>query len=155
VATLRLKPLWERAKPILDTVPERSAVHGKRHTPQGAIELQNVSFAYPDGPDVLHGIDLKIEPGEFLAIVGTSGSGKSTLFRLLLGFELPHTGHVLIDGHDVAELDLQRMRRGVGTVLQTGRLWAGDLYTNIVGASNQDVEAAWEAARLAGVAGDI
>jgi ATP-binding cassette subfamily C protein len=155
VAALRLKPLWERAKPILDTVPERSAVHGKRHTPQGGIELQGVAFAYPDGPDVLKGIDLEVEPGEFLAIVGTSGSGKSTLFRLLLGFEAPRTGRVLIDGHDLAELDLQRMRRGVGTVLQTGRLWAGDLYTNIVGASNLDVQAAWEAARLAGVAGDI
>ncbi|QJR14053.1 ATP-binding cassette domain-containing protein [Usitatibacter palustris] len=152
---LRLKPTWERAKPILETPPERSAVGGVRHTPRGEVSLEGVSFAYPDGPDILHGIDLKVRAGEFIAIVGASGSGKTTLFRLLLGFEAPRAGRVSFDGIDVAKLDLQRLRRGVGTVLQSGKLWAGDLFTNIVGASNADVTAAWEAARLAGVAADI
>jgi len=152
---LHLKPLWERAKPILETLPEGGAENRKRHEPRGAVRLEGVRFAYPDGEDVLHGIDLDIRKGEFVALVGPSGSGKSTLIRLLLGFESPRDGRVLFDGEDLSTLHLAHLRRRVGTVLQGGRLWAGDLYTNIVGAANLPVEAAWEAARAAGLAEDI
>jgi ATP-binding cassette subfamily C protein len=155
MSVLRLKPLWERAKPILETIPETGDPTRERHDPQGRVALQGVSFGYADGPPVLHGIDLEIAPGEFVALVGASGSGKSTLFRLLLGFESPTAGRVTYDGKDLASLDVRRLRRGIGTVLQAGRLWAGDLYTNIAGAANVDVERAWEAARLAGIAADI
>jgi len=152
---LRLKPVWERARPILQAVPEAAASQGNPHDPMGAITLDNVSFGYPDGPEVLHEVSLDIAPGEFIAIVGTSGSGKSTLFRLLLGFETPSRGQVRYDGQDLVTLDVRRVRRGLGTVLQNGRLWPGDLYTNIVGASNADVGVAWEAAKRAGIAADI
>ncbi len=155
MSVLRLKPVWERAKPILETVPENSAGRSVRHDPKGAISLKGVSFAYAGGPEVLHDIDLEIRPGEFVAIVGSSGSGKSTLLRLLLGFEQPTRGTIRYDGLDLATLDLRRLRRGIGTVLQGGRLWAGDLYTNIAGAANLDVAAAWEAARRAGIASEI
>ena len=150
-----LAPVWERARPILDTPPEDS-VRGKiRHHPQGAIDFAGVSFAYPGGPVVLDGIDLSIRPGEFVAIVGASGSGKSTLLRLLLGFEFPGSGTVRFDGRVLPALDLKTLRGDIGTVLQSGRLWGGDILTNIVGATSLTVDDAWEAARAAGLAADI
>ncbi len=152
---VNLKPVWDRARPILETPPEDSGAAGERHDPQGAIELEKVSFAYPGGPVVLHEIDLAIRPGEFVAIVGASGSGKSTLLRLLLGFESPSAGAVRFDAKDLATLDLRHLRRRLGTVLQNGKLWAGDILTNIVAAHPVGVEAAWEAAKRAGLERDI
>jgi ATP-binding cassette subfamily C protein len=152
---VNLKPLWDRARPILETLPEDSGQAGEHHDPRGAIALEGVSFAYPGGPDVLDGIDLVIGEGEFVAIVGASGSGKSTLLRLLLGFERPRTGTVRYDGKDLAQLDLRHLRARLGTVLQSGKLWSGDLLANILGASSLGVEAAWDAARKAGLAADI
>ena len=150
-----LAPVWERARPILATPPE-DGVRGKiRHDPKGAIDFVGVSFAYPGGPEVLSGIDLSILPGEFVAIVGASGSGKSTLLRLLLGFEFPGHGTVRFDGRVLPALDLKSLRARIGTVLQGGRLWAGDILTNIVGATSLTVDDAWEAARAAGLATDI
>ena len=155
IALAALAPVWERAKPILATPPE-DAVRGRiRHEPQGAIDFVGVSFAYPGGPEVLTGIDLSIRPGEFVAIVGASGSGKSTLLRLLLGFEFPTSGTVRFDGRVLQALDLRTLRGRIGTVLQGGRLWAGDILANIVGATRLTVDDAWTAARAAGLAADI
>jgi ATP-binding cassette subfamily C protein len=155
IDVVNLKPVWDRARPILETPPEDSGIARMRHEPGGAIELRGVSFAYPGSGDVLRGIDLAIRPGEFVAIVGPSGSGKSTLLRLLLGFERPREGHIRFDGLDLATLDLRRLRRRIGTVLQNGKLWAGDLLSNIAGANNASPEAAWEAVKLAGLDRDI
>ena len=152
---VNLKPVWDRARPILETPPEDAEGGGERHEPRGGVRLESVRFAYPGGPDVLHGVDLDIRPAEFVAIVGASGSGKSTLLRLLLGFERPREGRVLYDGKDLASLDLRHLRARLGTVLQGGRLWAGDLLTNILGASALGADAAWDAARRAGLAADI
>jgi ATP-binding cassette subfamily C protein len=152
---VNLKPVWDRARPILETPPEDSGRQGLAHEPQGRIELRAVSFAYPGGPVVLEDIDLVIEPGEFVAIVGASGSGKSTLLRLLLGFESPAIGQVAYDARDLATLDLRHLRRRIGTVLQGGKLWGGDILTNIAGANNIDANAALEAARRAGLERDI
>jgi len=159
LAVAGLKPVWDRAKPILETPPEDAAAGAGRHEPLGAIALQGVAFAYPDGPPdgsmVLDGIDLDVKPGEFVAIVGPSGSGKSTLLRLLLGFERPTAGTVRYDGRDLDAIDVPWLRRRMGTVLQGGKLWAGDLYTNIAGASSASLDSAWDAARRAGLAADI
>ena len=152
---VNLKPVWDRARPILETQPEDSGAAGAQHEPRGAIRLEHASFAYPGGPTVLHDIDLAIAPGEFVAIVGASGSGKSTLLRLLLGFETPAIGAVRYDGSDLRELDVRYLRKRLGTVLQGGKLWAGDILTNIVGANPLGVEAASDAARRAGLARDI
>ncbi|HEX3059141.1 MAG TPA: ATP-binding cassette domain-containing protein, partial [Usitatibacter sp.] len=152
---VNLKPVWDRARPILETPPEDSGRQGLAHEPQGRIELRAVSFAYPGGPVVLEDIDLVIEPGEFVAIVGASGSGKSTMLRLLLGFESPAIGQVAYDGRDLATLDLRHLRRRIGTVLQGGKLWGGDILTNIAGANNIDANAALQAARRAGLERDI
>ena len=151
---VNLKPAWDRARPILETPPE-DAAGGLAHVPRGAITLEGVSFAYPGGPGVLKGIDLAIATGEFVAIVGASGSGKSTLLRLLLGFDRPAAGRILYDGEDLARLDLRLLRSRIGTVLQSGRLWAGDLLTNIAGATHASVDEVWDAARAAGLAADI
>jgi len=152
---VNLKPIWDRARPILETPPEDAAGHGIRHDPRGALTLECVSFAYAGGPDVLHGLTLDVRAGEYVAIVGASGCGKSTLLRLLLGFERPREGRVLYDGQDLAHLDLRHLRGRMGTVLQGGKLWGGDLLTNILGASNLGADAAWDAARRAGLAADI
>ncbi len=152
---VNLKPVWDRARPILETAPEDAGASGERHEPNGAIEIHHVSFAYPGGPEVLHDIDLTIKPGEFVAIVGASGSGKSTLLRMLLGFEAPAHGEIRYDGKNLKRLDLRHLRRRVGTVLQGGKLWAGDILANIAGAHNLGVEAASEAARKAGLEKDI
>ena len=152
---VNLKPVWDRARPILDTPPEDALGGRVRHDPEGAITLSGVSFAYPGGPAVLQDIDLEIRPGEFVAVVGASGSGKSTLLRLLLGFEAPASGAIHFDQRDLATLDLRHLRSRVGTVLQGGKLWAGDILTNIVGAANVSADTAMEAAREAGLAADI
>jgi ATP-binding cassette subfamily C protein len=152
---VNLKPVWDRARPILETAPEDAQGGAVRHDPTGDITLSGVSFAYPGGPTVLKDVDLEIRAGEFVAIVGASGSGKSTLLRLLLGFEAPASGFIRYDLKDLATLDLKHLRSRIGTVLQGGRLWAGDLLTNIMGTATADVEAAWGAARSAGLAADI
>ena len=152
---VNLKPVWDRARPILETPPEDAGRKGVAHEPKGAIELKGVSFAYPNGPVVLDNISLTIEPGEFVAIVGASGSGKSTMLRMLLGFETPGFGQVLYDDRDIATLDLRHLRRRIGTVLQGGKLWAGDILTNIAGANNIDANTALDAARRAGLERDI
>jgi ATP-binding cassette subfamily C protein len=150
-----LKPVWDRARPILATPPEDAAEGAERHSPAGAIDLEKVSFAYPAGPVVLEDVDLSIRAGEFVAIVGASGSGKSTLIRLLLGFETPNIGAVRYDGKNLKKLDVGHLRRRIGTVLQGGKLWAGDLLSNIAGAHTITPETASEAARRAGLERDI
>jgi len=152
---VNLKPVWDRARPILDTPPEDAQGGRVRHDPRGAISLSGVSFAYPDNAPVLRDIDLEVRPGEFVAIVGASGSGKSTLLRLLLGFEAPASGAIHYDDKDLATLDLRHLRARLGTVLQGGKLWGGDILTNIVGATNASPDTALEAARAAGLAADI
>jgi ABC-type bacteriocin/lantibiotic exporter with double-glycine peptidase domain len=123
--------------------------------PDAFVQFDRVRLAYDATGNAIEDVSVSIGKGEFVAIVGPSGSGKSTLIRLLLGFEDAREGAVLYDGHDIATLDLAHLRRRIGTVLQGGRLWSGDLYTNIVGAANLPIEAAWDAARAAGLADDI
>ncbi|HEY7214342.1 MAG TPA: ATP-binding cassette domain-containing protein, partial [Thermoanaerobaculia bacterium] len=93
--------------------------------------------------------------GEFVALVGPSGAGKSTCLRLILGFERPAAGSIYFDGQDLSGLAVQSVRRQIGVVLQTGRPMAGSIFSNIVGSSNLGIDAAWEAARMAGLEEDI
>jgi ATP-binding cassette subfamily C protein len=90
-----------------------------------------------------------------VAFVVPYGTGKSTLFRLLLGFEQPEAGSIYYDGKDLAGLDIQAVRRQIGTVLQNGQLMPGDIFTNIVGSAPLTLDDAWEAARMAGLEEDI
>lgn len=119
--------------------------------------MDNVTFRYAEGaPAVLDDLSLKIRPGQSVGVVGKTGCGKSTLMRLLLGFEKPQKGAVLYDGRDIETLDVASLRRNIGTVLQDGKLFTGDIFSNIVVAAPWlTMEDAWEAAELAGIADDI
>jgi ATP-binding cassette subfamily C protein len=75
--------------------------------------------------------------------------------RLVLGFDQPLSGSIYFDGQDLSSLDVQSVRRQIGVVLQSSSLMAGDIYTNIMGSANLGIDAAWEAAEMAGIADDI
>ncbi|MDB5079877.1 MAG: bacteriocin system transporter, ATP-binding protein [Chloroflexi bacterium] len=149
-------PIFERAKPILETLPEVNLNKSDPGELSGAIEVNHISFRYaPDSPLVLDDVSLKIEPGKFVAIVGPSGAGKSSIFRLLLGFEKPEAGSIYYDNQDISGLDIQAVRRQMGVVIQSGKLMPGDIFNNIVGNAPFTIEDAWEAARLAGMEKDL
>ncbi len=152
-----IKPTLEMVEPIFKTVPEVSL--GKKVVARlsGGIELNNVSFKYNENmPNVIDNLTLKIRPGQYVAIVGTTGCGKSTLMRLMLGFETPQKGAIYYDGNDLTAVDLKSLRRNIGTVLQSGKLFQGDIYSNIVISNPKlSLEQAWEAAEMSGIADDI
>jgi NHLM bacteriocin system ABC transporter ATP-binding protein len=149
-------PLYERAKPILETLPEVNVEKTDPGDLRGAIEMSHVSFRYsPESPYVLNDLSLQIKPGQFVAIVGPSGAGKSSIFRLLLGFDTPESGSIYYDNQDLAGLDIQAVRRQIGSVIQNGRLMAGSIHANIAGSALYTQEDVWEAATAAGIADDI
>ena len=125
--------------------------------PRGLVEFRAVSFAYPRGPMVLHGIDLRVEPGEVVALTGASGGGKSSLVQLLLRLHDPVAGSVAIDGHDLRDVTLASLRRAVAAVFQDAQLLPGPLAANIAyGCPDTDparIAAAAAAAQAHGFAG--
>lgn len=120
---------------ILELLAVPITVHaGTRAVPRpvrGGLELRGVRAGYGDGPDVLHGVDLVIPAGQTHAIVGATGSGKSTLLRLLLRFDDPRSGEVLLDGIDVRDLDWDSLRGSMGYVAQDVYMFAGTIAENI------------------------
>ena len=99
--------------------------------PQGRIEFENVSFAYPDGTEALRNVSFTLDPGTSLALVGPSGAGKSTVADLLLRFYDPTDGRILFDGVDVRDLNLRWLRERIGVVPQQTFLFAGTLAENV------------------------
>lgn len=149
-------PLFEQLKPVLDEVPEVRGGSAAPGTLAGGIEARQLSFRYTeDGPLVLDEVSFRIEPGEFVAIVGASGCGKSTLLRMLIGFDRPSSGGVRYDGLDLASLDQAAVRRQCGVVLQNAQPLTGSILDCISGAELFTLEEAWEAAEAAGLAEDI
>lgn len=153
----RFKPIIEMAKPIMEAVPEVSEGKLVIDRLSGNIELNNVSFRYNENmPLVIDDLSLRIRPGQYVAIVGATGCGKSTLMRILLGFEKPQKGAVYYDGKDLDSIDLRSLRRKIGVVLQNGKLFQGDIYSNIViSAPHLSLDDAWDAAEMSGIADDI
>ena len=157
LSAAQIKPILNMVKPFFDAVPEVSDGKQVLTRLSGGIELNNVSFRYSENmPLIIDNLSLKIRPGQYVAIVGKTGCGKSTLMRLLLGFEHPQKGAVYYDGKDLERIDLRSLRRRIGVVMQNGRLFLGDIYSNIViSAPWLSQKDAWEAAELAGIADDI
>ncbi|MGW4803838.1 ABC transporter ATP-binding protein [Kitasatospora sp. NPDC004272] len=114
------------------SVPAQAGGPAPAHEPaDDRIRVAGVRYAYPDGPDVLHGLDLDLRPGERLAVVGPSGSGKTTLGRLLAGVERPRTGSVTVGGVPLAGLPPERLRRQVVLVTQEHHVFLGTLRDNL------------------------
>lgn len=119
---------------------------------QGRVSLERVCFRYrPDAQPVLQNVSLEARAGETIGIVGRSGSGKSTLTKLIQRLYLPESGRVLVDGHDIAAIDVAQLRRQVGVVLQENILFNRSVRENIAIADPAaPLEAVIEAAMLAG-----
>jgi ABC-type multidrug transport system fused ATPase/permease subunit len=123
----------ERILAILDLEPEIRDLPDARPAPAfaGAIELDAVRFDYGRGATVLGGVDLRIEPGQTLALIGRSGSGKSTVANLLLRFYDPQAGCVRIDGLDIRRYTLNSLRDQIAIVLQDSVLFNTSIAENI------------------------
>jgi len=117
--------------------------------PRGAIEVAAVSFGYGDGPDVLRGVSLRVEPGERLALVGPTGAGKSTLAKLVARFYDPREGTVRFGDVDLRDATIASLRQRIVVVPQEGYLFTGSIRDNVrIGApeaSDAEVDAALEA----------
>ena len=153
----QFKPTIEMAKPIMEAIPEVSEGKLVVERLSGGIELNNVSFRYNENmPNVVDNLSLKIRPGQYVAIVGSTGCGKSTLMRIMLGFEKPQKGAVYYDGKDLSGIDLKSLRRKIGVVMQNGKLFQGDIFSNItISAPHLSMDDAWAAAEMSGIAEDI
>ena len=138
----------ERIFQLLDLKPAIADAPDATQLPRlrGEIELRGVDFHYADGPAVLTGIDLRIAPGERVALVGASGSGKSTLAMLVPRFHDPDRGCVLVDGHDLRGVTLESLRSQIGVVFEESFLFSDSVRANIAygrpDASDGQIEAA-------------
>lgn len=119
----------ERVFEVIDTpVDIEDSLHAvpMEHM-EGHVEFKDVHFGYEKGREILHGIDLDVQPGEIIGLVGASGAGKSTLISLLLRFYDPTRGHIEVDGVDLKHIQLEDFRRQVGVVLQESYLFPGSI----------------------------
>ena len=147
----KIGPQLESIMPIAEAVPEVSGSPTPIKTLSGSIEVNHLSFRYQDDmPLVIGDLSLSIKAGEYVGIVGTSGCGKSTLLRLLLGFEKPQRGNIYYDHYDLEKIDKKQLRQRIGTCLQNGSLFTGDIFHNItITAPWSTHDDAWEALRMA------
>ena len=143
-----------RVYEVLDAPLEVSSKPGAMLLPalEGRVEFRDVKFRYVGSErEILRGVSFTVEPGSVVAILGTTGSGKSTLTNLIPRFYDPSAGQVLIDSHDVREVDLSSLRSQVGIVLQDALLFSGSVRENIAygrpEASQPEIEAAARAAQ--------
>jgi ATP-binding cassette subfamily B protein len=145
----------ERVFDILDSEPDVLPPKRPKFFPETApaVEFRDVSFSYEEsGEPILESVDLRVEPGEAVAVVGATGSGKSTLLSLIPRFYDPDGGSVLVGEADISELDPQELRRNVGIVPQETFLFSETVRENITfgdpDATQEEVE---KAARIAGI----
>lgn len=161
---LRLAQVWQdfhqarvsidRLGDILNTIPEPSFTPARAALPpiRGHVKFEHATFRYRiDGPEVLHDVSFSVEPGQVIGIVGSSGSGKSTITKLIQRLYVPESGRVLVDGVDLAMVDLSWLRRQIGVVLQENVLFNCTIRDNIALADPaMPMERVIEAAMLAG-----
>jgi ABC-type multidrug transport system fused ATPase/permease subunit len=163
IMPLRMLGMWigqaQRAtasgERIFEVLDEEVEIGSRPHAPAlpagpGRIRFEAVEFSYGDGTPVLAGIDLEVEPGRTVALIGHTGSGKTTLASLVPRFYDVTRGRVTVDGADVREVELTSLRREIGIVAQDPFLFSATVRENIAfgapGATDEDVE---RAARLA------
>ncbi len=153
----QIPPTLNMVAPILDASPELAGDKAPVSGLNGSITVSDVSFRYGENsPYVINDLSFRVSPGEYVALVGRSGCGKSTIVRLLLGFEKPERGTIFYGNYDVNKVDLRSLRRHVGTVMQDGRLFLGDMMSNItISTPSATLDDAWRAAEIAGIADDI
>jgi len=134
-------------KPSIQDRPDAAEISGST----GAIQFGNVTFRYRPGlPAALRGFDLRIEPGQYYALVGPSGAGKSTIFSLLLRFYEPEGGVIKLDGRDINTIKQSLLREQIGMVSQETFLFHDSILNNIrYGRLNATEEEAIEAAKQA------
>jgi len=154
----RLLPEIQLCRPILEAKIETKAGSHAVKEITGSVEIRGLKFRYADDmPLLFDGLNLNINSGDYVALVGGSGCGKSTLMRLMLGLEHPQGGSVFYDQYDISDINLRTLRRYcIGICMQDGQLIEGTIRDNIT-FSNPLLtdEDAWEAARLAALDGDI
>ncbi len=142
----------ERVMEVLDEQPEIHDLPGAQPAPRfaGAISLSDVSFSYGSDRPALRGVNLEIDPGQFVVLTGPSGGGKSTLISLLLRLHDPDAGTVRIDGQDVRAFTVASLRQSFAVVLQDTALFSGTVAENIaLGSTDSAPESIEHAARLA------
>ncbi|MBI3923157.1 MAG: ABC transporter ATP-binding protein [Armatimonadetes bacterium] len=151
---LRADASMERVHAIIDSVPDLTSPQKPvASTPiEGKIQFENVRFGFKEDSPILRDLFIEVEAGETIGIMGPTGSGKSALVSLIPRFYDPQAGRVLIDGHDVRELDLPTLRSQVAIVLQDTFLFSGTIRENITYARPEaPEEALLEAARKAAI----
>ena len=127
IAVKRLGDVMNAPQEPYSVVPSRESAR------KGKIEIENLSFRYGENlPYLYQGLNVKIEPGQCIAIMGPSGCGKSTLAKLLQGFYQPVEGSIKLDGHDIRHLSANELRSSFGVVPQETMLFSGAIYDNIV-----------------------
>ena len=146
---------FKRFAEIMEEEPETDAPNARElENVHGEIEFRNVSYSYEATKEVLHNIDLRLEKGRKLALVGPSGGGKTTLCHLLPNFYklAEGSGSILIDGTDIRELTLESVRRNIGIVQQDVFLFVGTIKENILyGKPDATEEEMIKAARRANI----
>lgn len=134
----------ERVYNILDEIEEVRS-QGLESKIEGKIEFKNVSFYYDEGVPVLRNLNFTIQPGEKVAIVGPTGAGKTTIVNLVSGFYKKQEGQILIDGHEISNIDFTHLMKQFGIVLQDSYLFSGTVFDNIkygdLSVENDQIEA--------------
>ena len=136
---------------ILDEDPDIKSSEVPENVPvAGSVDFSEVSFGYKSYEPVLKGVDIKINPGEMIGVVGKSGAGKSTLINLIMRLYDPDQGKILINGTDIKNMSLEHLHENIGVVFRDTFLFAGTIFENISyakpGVSEQEVIAAAKAA---------
>lgn len=149
---------FTRLADVIGTQPEQDVAHvQKPHRLNGQVELKHVGFQYDqNAPLILRDINIKIYPGQKVALVGMTGSGKSTLGKLLVGLITPTTGSIFFDGIPMEQLNYQEVRSQFGSVLQESFVFSGSVKDNIaLNNPTMDMGRIRAAAQVAAIASDI